>query len=903
MAEPRTNMPTAYDPSGVEDRWYATWLERGYFGAAAGSDREPFCIVLPPPNITGALHIGHALDHTLQDVIVRRKRMQGFQTLWLPGTDHAGIGTEVLVGRQLREEGTSKEELGREAFIERVWRWKERYGGTIVEQMQRLGNSCDWSRLRFTMDDGLIRAVRVAFVQLYEDGLIYRGERIINWCPTDHTALSDSEVEHEEVDGELVTFGYDLAEGSGHVDWPTTRIETMLGDTGVAVHPADERYRALVGRTVRHPFTGRDLVIVADEAVDPGFGTGAVKVTPAHDPTDFDIAERTGLPSRNILTADATISDEAPVEFRGMDRYQARARVLEALRDRGLVVGEERPYRHPVGHCYRCGSEIEPWLSGKQWFVAVDRLKGPAREAAEDGRIRFFPQRWQGPYTAWLDNLRDWNISRQLWWGHRIPVWYCPNGHEFAAVDDPDACAECGSDDIEQDPDVLDTWFSSQLWPFSTLGWPEETPDLETFYPTSVLVTGYEILYLWVARMVMSGLYFRGELPFRHVLIHGLVRDEQNRKMSKSLGNVIDPLDMIDRYGADALRFSLARMAGPEQQNIPFGQRDVEAARHFANKVWNAARLVLSAAPEGSELLELLAEQADILAWYQDRVAEEAHPGSSLVVRWILSRHEACRAEVDSALEGYRFADAAQAIQRFLWSELADWGLELAKPALYERSPEERAGVWTVLAWVLERTLRLLHPFMPFVTEEIWQRLGAGQSLVVASWPQPHPGHRDEHAERRLGFAMDVVTALRRFRSDHGVPPGTALAARVHAGQEDRSIVDDLADEIRRLARLETLETPPGPSDAAGSARLIVERAEVVVPLAGVLDPDAECARLRARIEELAGTADRSEGKLANDAFLSKAPPAIVERERGRLAALKEERAALESQLAELGCP
>ncbi|MGH2724923.1 MAG: valine--tRNA ligase [Actinomycetota bacterium] len=903
-SEARTDIPKAYDPTGVEDRWYATWMERGYFGASAGSGREPFCIVLPPPNITGALHIGHALDHTLPDVIIRRKRMQGYEALWLPGTDHAGIATEVLVGRQLREEGTSPQELGREAFIERVWRWKEQYGGTIVEQMKRLGNSCDWSRLRFTMDDGLVRAVRVAFVRLYEDGLIYRGERIINWCPTDHTALSDSEVEHHEVAGELVTFRYEISDGSGHVDVATTRVETMLGDTGVAVHPDDERYRGVVGKAVRHPFTGEDLPIVADEAVDPAFGTGAVKVTPAHDPADFDIAERAGVPARNILTPDATISDQAPEQFRGLDRYEARSRVLEALRERGLVVAEERPYHHPVGHCYRCGSEIEPWLSGKQWFVAVERLKASAREAASDGRIRFFPERWLGPFTAWLDDLRDWNISRQLWWGHRIPVWYCPNGHEFAAVEDPAACPECRSEDIEQDPDVLDTWFSSQLWPFSTLGWPDENPDLDFFYPTSVLVTGYEILYLWVARMVMSGLYLMGDVPFSRVLIHGLVRDEQNRKMSKSLGNVIDPLDMIDRHGADALRFALARMAGPDQQNIPFGERDVEAARHFANKIWNAARLVLSAAPDdpGVALVDLFASQADILTWYQDRVANEAHLGSALTVRWILSRHEACRAEVDAALEEHRFTDAAQALQRFLWAELADWGLEMAKPALYDRTAEQRAGMRTVLAWVLERTLRLLHPLMPFLTEEIWQRLGTGESIVVAPWPEQRPEHRDERAEHRLGFAMEVVTALRRFRSDHHVPPGVALTARVHGGEEDRAIVDELEEEIRRLARLDSLETVDGTPDPSGSARLIVGSSEVLVPLAGVLDPEAECARLRGRLEELATTAERSGRKLANEGFLAKAPAHIVDGERRKLASLKEERAALEAQLAELGC-
>jgi valyl-tRNA synthetase len=826
--------------------------------------KEPFCIVLPPPNVTGALHIGHALDHTLQDITIRRRRMQGYETLWLPGTDHAGIGTEVLVRRQLREEGIEPQELGREGFVERVWEWKERYGNRIVEQMQRLGNSCDWDRLRFTMDEGLRRAVRVAFLRLYEDGLIYRGERIINWCPTDQTTLSDSEVEHAEVEGELVTFRYPLSDGDGHVDVVTTRIETMLGDTGVAVHPGDERYRGLVGKTVSHPFTGQDLPIVADEAVDREFGTGAVKVTPAHDATDFEIAERAGLPRKNILTAEARVSDQGPEEFRGLDRYEARAKVLEALQGRGLVIAVERPYVHGVGHCYRCGSEVEPWLSGKQWFVAVEWLKEPAKQAALDGRIRFFPQRWLGPFTSWLDNLRDWNISRQLWWGHRVPVWYCPQGHEFASVTDPDACPECGAGDIEQDPDVLDTWFSSQLWPFSTLGWPEETPDLAFFYPTSVLVTGYEILYLWVARMAMSGLYLVGDVPFRHVLIHGLVRDERNRKMSKSLGNVIDPLEVIERYGADALRFALARMAGPDQQNYPMGMRDAESGRHFANKIWNAARLVLSAHEGEVPTLP----------------AEDAHND---VERWILSRHESCRQEVDQALEGYRFDAAAQTIHRFLWSEYCDWALELA--------------------WVLERTLRLLHPIMPFVTEEVWQRFGAGDSIMISDWPEPHPEHVDREAERRFAFAENLVVAIRRFRSGHNVPPGAGLRVQVRAGEEHLGTVRALEGEIRRLARLDALELLDGQGEAGGSARLMIPGAEVLVPLAGVLDVDAECARIRKRLAAVGSDAERSAGKLDTAGFVEKAPPDVVEAERRRLAGLEAERAALEAQLSELGCP
>jgi valyl-tRNA synthetase len=875
-------MPSAYDAQATEARWYAEWDRRGYFAARPNPGRRPFCIVIPPPNVTGALHVGHALNLTFQDAIIRRKRMQGFETLWLPGTDHAGIATQVVVERELAQQGIDRKELGREAFVERVWQWKEQYGNRIIEQFKRLGSSCDWSRLRFTMDEGLARAVRVAFVQLYEEGLIYRGERIINWCPRDTTALSDSEVEHEDVEGELVTFRYDLSDGGGHIDVATTRVETMLGDTGVAVHPEDERYRGLIGKTVRHPFTGEDLPIVGDQAVDREFGTGAVKVTPAHDPLDFDIGQRHGLPPRNILTAEARISDEAPAEFRGMDRHEARARVLERLRELGLVVEEERPYVHAVGHCYRCHTEIEPWLSGKQWFVAVDRLKGPAKEAALDGRITFFPERWVHPYVQWMDGLRDWNISRQLWWGHRIPVWYCSNGHEFAAVEDPDTCRECGSREIEQDPDVLDTWFSSQLWPFSTLGWPEQNEDLAFFYPTSVLVTGYEILYLWVARMIMSGMYFMGDVPFGDVVITGLVRDAQGRPMHKSLGNAIDPLDLIRDYGTDALRFGLAWLA-TGAQDIPLSEQGIEAARRFANKIWNAARLVHSTRG-GDEPPELPAPDR----W-------------TLSDRWLLSRHQACLEEVDRGLDEYRFADGAQALYRFFWSEFCDWGLEAAKSRLYHGAPEERRAASDVVAWVLERSLKLIHPIMPFVTEEAWQRFGIGDSIMVAPWPDPHLQHRDQEAEARFGFAQELVSSVRRFRKAHALPDGTSLTARIHPSGWQGEVIDELRTEILRLATLSELETLDHPGDPAGCARLVAGGAQVLIPLAGVLDLEVERGRLKKRIREIETAAAKSEAKLSGEGFVSKAPLEVVERERDRLTAFKEESAALASQLEELG--
>ena len=874
-------MATAYDARANESRWYSEWLRRGYFKAAPHPDREPFCVVLPPPNVTGALHVGHALNHTLMDILVRRKRMQGFETLWLPGTDHAGIATQVVVERQLAEEGIDRREIGREAFVERVWEWKERYGGRIVEQMKALGNSCDWDRLRFTMDEGLVQAVRVAFVRMYEAGLIYRGERIVNWCPRDTTALSDSEVEHEDVEGELITFRYDLVDQSGHVDVATTRVETMLGDTGVAVHPGDERYAALIGMRVQHPFTGEVLPIVADEAVDPSFGTGAVKVTPAHDPTDFEIGERHGLASRNIFTPRATISDQAPEEFRGLDRFAARARVLERLRQLGLVVEERRPYVHSVGHCYRCHTELEPWIAGQQWFVAVDRLKGKAREAAAKGRIAFWPGRWIHPYTQWMEGLRDWNISRQLWWGHRIPVWYCPNGHQIASVDDPPACTDCGSADIEQDPDVLDTWFSSQLWPFSTLGWPEETEDLAYFYPTSVLLTGYEILYLWVARMVMSGLFLTGDIPFRNVVITGLVRDPIGRKMSKSLGNVIDPLDVIDRVGADALRFALTRQA-TTAQDIPFGEEYIESARRFTNKIWNASRLVLSAYDGGEPELPRL-------------------EALTLPERWLLSRHEALVEQVDRTLDEYRFFEAAQAIQRFVWSEFCDWGLELEKLRLRAGSKEEREIASATLAWVLERSLRVLHPIMPFVTEEIWQRLGVGESIMIAPWPDRHPEHRDEAAEAQFAFAEELVTAIRRFRKVHGLKESTALSVKVHPTPDQGYVLDSLRPEIQRLAGVSTLEVLEGPGDPTGSARLVAAGADVLIPLAGVLDLDVERDRLSRQITKVEMDISRGESKLAGEGFLTKAPRHVVAHERERLAAARKEAAALTQQLEELG--
>jgi valyl-tRNA synthetase len=891
MAEPEApvrpaEMSTRYDAASVEPRWAQQWIDRGWFHAELPDDpAASYCIVIPPPNVTGRLHVGHALGRSLEDILIRRARMQGRAALWVPGMDHAGIATQVVVERELRKEGIDRRDLGREAFVDRVWAWKDRYGGQIVGQLQRMGASLDWERERFTMDEGLVRAVRVAFVRWYEQGLIYRGERLVNWCPTDQTGLSDSEVEHEDVDGELVTFRYPLSDADGHVDVATTRVETMLGDTGVAVNPDDDRYRELVGRTVRHPFDGRELPIVADPVVDPAFATGAVKVTPAHDLVDLEIAQRAGLPMLNVLDAEARINEHAAEEFYGLGRYDARQAVREELERLGLLVEVERPYRHAVGHCYRCHSEIEPWMSGLQWFVAVDGLKAPAIEAARDGRITFSPERWTKAYVSWLEGLRDWNISRQLWWGHRIPAWYCPDGHVTVALEDPDACATCGSAEIEQDPDVLDTWFSSQLWPFSTLGWPDDTDDLGAFYPNAVLVTGYEILYLWVARMIMSGMSLAGDIPFRDVVIHGLVRDAHGRKMSKSLGNVIDPIEMIDTYGADALRFSLVRLASSGQQDIPLSVDAVEGGRNFANKIWNAARLVFQGFPGGSPALPP-----------NDRL-----PPSQ---RWLLARHQRCVTEVNAALDRYEFAPAAQALFRFFWSEFCDWALEMEKERLRSEDAQERDDAANVLAWALERTLRLLHPVMPFVTEEIWQRFGIGETIVRAPWPDPreYEGHAElgADAEAAWPFVEELVTTVRRFRSEHGISPKTRVELKIAGDGDATGRVAGFEPEVLRLAGVSAIG-PAAAGDAAGAARLLVQGETVLLPVGDLIDFDAERERLRARLEQAEADRKRAEAKLANAGFRDKAPADIVRAEEEKVARFEREAASLREQLDELG--
>jgi valyl-tRNA synthetase len=867
-----TELGKVYNPDAIETRWYEEWEKAGFFHADETSDKPAYTIVLPPPNVTGALHIGHALGHTLMDALTRRARMQGDEALWLPGTDHAGIATQNVVERELKKEGTDRHELGREAFVERVWDWKQEYGGRILNQMRKLGDACDWDRERFTMDEGLSRAVRTVFVRWFNDGLIYRGNRIINWCPRCETALSDIEVEHEDVAGEIVTFRYKLADGSGDIAVATTRIETMLGDTGIFVHPDDERYGALVGKLVTHPFfPDRRVPIVTDPAVDLEFGTGAVKGTPAHDPLDFEMGERAGLEKVNIFDGKAHVNENGG-RFQGLDRYEARKLVLEELQNLGLVDQIKRPYVHSVGHCYRCHTEVEPWLS-LQWFVKMEPLAKPAMDVVTQGRVRFEPKRFEKAYMDWLGGIRDWCISRQIWWGHRIPVWYCADcSAVFASMEDAEACEKCGSTSVTQDPDVLDTWFSSQLWPFSTLGWPDETPDLAKFYPTTVMVTGYEILYLWVARMIMSGLYFMGDVPFKDVFIHGIVRDGSGKKMSKSLGNVIDPLDMIDRYGADALRFSLAFASIPGN-DMKVSEERIQDARNFANKLWNASRFVLASLGEARPEL-------------QDS------GGLTVEDRWILSRLDLVLTEVQRELETYNFGEAMRDLYRFIWSEFCDWYIELSK-----LRPE---GAAPVLVHVLDRILRVLHPVMPFVTEELWSMLrpGAG-SIMTAPWPMSS-GAREPEVEELMERFQDLVASIRRLKIERGVPQGRRVAVSIQAG-DFRGEVEQMRAAVSALARLESLELveqlpPPG-----GSARTITAAGiEVSMDLGAAADPALERKRLQDKMAEAESEIKRAEGKLANDSFVAKAPQAVVDKERAKLGEHRDTLTKLAKQLAAL---
>ena len=862
----------------METELYQGWVDAGYFAADASSAKPPYSIVLPPPNVTGSLHMGHALDHTLMDALTRRKRMQGYEVLWLPGMDHAGIATQSVVEKQLAVDGKTKEDFGRELFVEKVWDWKHESGGTIGGQMRRLGDGVDWSRDRFTMDEGLSRAVRTIFKRLYDAGLIYQAERLVNWSPVLQTAISDLEVKYADVEGELVSFRYgSLNDSEPHIVVATTRVETMLGDTAIAVHPDDERYRDLVGRTVPHPFVDREIVIVADEHVDPEFGTGAVKVTPAHDPNDFEIGMRHNLAMPSMMDERGRIADTG-TQFDGMDRFEARVKVREALAEQGRIVAEKRPYLHSVGHSERSGEPIEPRLS-LQWWVNVESMAKAAGDAVRDGDIVIHPKSLEPRWFGWVDDMHDWCISRQLWWGHRIPIWHGPDGEKVCVG--PDETPPPG---WEQDPDVLDTWFSSALWPFSTMGWPDRTPEIEKFYPTSVLVTGYDILFFWVARMVMFGTFVadddvitlggeRGpQVPFENVFLHGLIRDEHGRKMSKSRGNGIDPLDWVELFGADALRFTLARGASPGG-DLSIGEDHARASRNFATKLFNATRFALMNGAAPAPLPD----------------AEELTDAD----RWILGRLEEVRAEVDSAFDGYEFSRACESLYHFAWDEFCDWYLELAKVQLAEGVSHTTA----VLAAVLDTLLKLLHPVMPFVTETLWKALTGGESVVIADWPEPSGMALDHAAAQRVADLQKLVTEIRRFRSDQGLADRQKVPARL-AGVEPAG----LAGHIPAVTALAWLTSPAADFGASAQVEVRLSAGTVNIELdtSGTVDVAAERRRLEkdlsAAQKELAGTA----AKLDNAAFLAKAPADVVEKIRGRRQLASEEVERITARLADL---
>jgi len=869
-----TELDKSYNPEGVEDKWYEYWTNGNLFTADPASGAAPYSIVIPPPNVTGSLHMGHALNAVLQDVLARWRRMSGFDVLWVPGMDHAGIATQNVVERKLASDGEDRHRLGRAAFIERVWTWKGEYGGRIIHQLKKLGASCDWSRERFTLDEGLSKAVVEVFVSLYEQGLIYRDNRLINWCPRCRTALSDIEVEHEDLDGKLTYIRYPLDDQSGHIIVATTRPETMLGDTAVAVHPDDARYSGMIGKMIALPLTGRKIPVVPDTAVDPEFGTGAVKVTPAHDFNDEAIARRQkpNLDFITVIGPDAKMTENAGARYAGMDRYECRKTVLADLQEAGLIEKQDK-YLLSVSQCYRCKTVIEP-LSTLQWYVKIKPLAEPAMEAVRDGRINIIPKPWENTYFAWMENINDWCISRQIWWGHRIPAWYCEScGEVVVSRETPSGCGKCGGP-LKQDEDVLDTWFSSALWPFSTLGWPDKTPELAKYYPTSVLVTGFDIIFFWVARMIMMGMKFMGEVPFRDVYIHALVRDASGQKMSKSKGNVIDPLVMMKQYGTDAFRFTLAVFAA-QGRDVKFSEDRVEGYRHFVNKLWNASRFILSNTAETS------------LPEYQqmDKSGDKLDIGC----RWILSRLSAAADEVNKSLEDYRFNDAAGSIYHFVWHELCDWYIEMVKPVLYGEDCEEKEAVKQNLLYVLENTLRLLHPFMPFVTEEIWQNIPRSPrpgeqkpvraSIAVAAFPARLP--KDTKAEADMSLIMEAVAGIRTIRGELNLSPSLELKVFIRTLSENAGdVLNNNLTYLKKLARADIIETGTKVAKPKGSSASVGNNLEVYVPLEGLLNIELEIERLGKEIVKVEETMTFLSRKLGNDDFLKRAPADIVRKER-----------------------
>ena len=878
-----SELDKAYEHADIEGRWYPVWVERGYFRADDESERPPFSIMIPPPNVTGSLHMGHALTLTIEDVMTRWRRMQGYNTLWMPGTDHAGIATQMVVERELAKDGISRFDLGRAGFLAKVWEWKETYHARITRQLQVMGVSVDWDRERFTMDDGLSAAVRKVFVDLYDDGLLYRAKRLVNWSPGIHTVLSDLEVEHKDISGHLWHMAYPVTGSNERLVVATTRPETMLGDTAVAVHPDDPRYAHLVGKTVDLPLTTRQIPIIADDVlVDMEFGSGAVKVTPAHDPNDFETGLRHDLKMINIFDADAAVNDNAPEAYRGLDRYEARERVVADLESAGLLVRIEE-HKMALGHCQRTGVPVEPMLSD-QWFVRIAPLAEPAIAAVEDGRTTFVSKEWEKVYFHWMREIRDWCVSRQLWWGHQIPAWYCDDcDHITVALDDPDQCGGCPSRQIRQDPDVLDTWFSSGLWPFSTLGWPEKTPALKTFYPNTIMETGFDIIFFWVARMMMMGLRFMGDVPFKTIYLHGMVRDEHGHKMSKSKGNVIDPLDVTEQYGVDALRFTLITMAA-QARDVKLDLDRVAGYRHFANKIWNASRFVLMNLPAHGAVAPLDLDHTRDL---------------SLANRWILHKLDETISRVTESLEGHRLDDAATAIYGFFWHTYCDWTLELSKSALQSEG-READETRQVLLHVLDRALRLLHPIMPFITEEIWTRLPLAdrpsENVVVATWPTPDPRRVDPEARRALDQVIGVIEAVRSIRGENRISPKEAVTLVVDAPDEGAAALILGAEAyLAHLARVAKLEVSVGATRPRRSAVAVADACTVYMPLSGLVDFDEEIARLEKAMAKLDGETQKLEGKLANERFVANAPAEVVKKNRDRL----EETRAMRSTYAE----
>ena len=865
-----------YEPSAVEDKIYKKWEDGHYFHAVVDPAKRPYSIVIPPPNITGQLHMGHALDETLQDIIIRTRRMQGYSALWLPGTDHASIATEAKIVEKLRQEGTSKEALGRDQFLVRAWQWKEQYGSRIVTQLKKLGSSCDWDRLRFTMDEGCNKAVVEVFCRLYEEGSIYQGERIINWCPHCNTSISDAEVEFEEQEGSFWHIRYPLKDGNGWLEIATTRPETLLGDTAVAVNPDDERYKDMVGKLLVLPLVGREIPIIADEYVDREFGTGAVKITPAHDPNDFEVGRRHALPAVNILNGDATINENGG-RYAGMDRYEARRAIVADLEAGGYLVGIE-PHVHNVGTCYRCGTTVEPWLS-KQWFVRMKPLAEPAIEAVRSGKIKFVPARMEKIYYNWMENIRDWCISRQLWWGHRIPAYYCDDcGEMVGSRTAPACCPKCGKP-MRQDEDTLDTWFSSALWPFSTLGWPDKTPELDYFYPTNTLVTGYDIIFFWVARMIFSGLRHMGDIPFETVFFHGLVRDAQGRKMSKSLGNGIDPLDIIDTYGADALRFTLVSGVSPGN-DMRFSEEKVRSYRNFCNKIWNAARFVLMNGVDdvvpGSLPAELMVEE-----------------------KWVLSRFNDLVAQVSENFEKFELGVAAQKIYDFTWDIFCDWYIELAKLRLNSGDEKQAQGARQVLVYVLTGILKLLHPYMPYITEEIYDALPHDcESIMISRYPEAGEDLDFRQEENDFSRVMDLIRAIRVMRADMNVPP--AQKTEIIVETPFAELFGSCAEFIRRLASGSQVRVVER-YDAEGCAQAVSASARALIPMDQLVDKDKERARLQKELEAAEKEIAALSARLSNENFVSRAPEKVVNGEREKLARAEERKRMIETGLASLG--